>query len=321
MSSSEEKGGSLWRPAPGPLARIPSRGFIPVAPVPPVPARFVGETEDAQVNEAVLANIADAGHEDFALSSVSLAEQTSEDVGSESADCAGHLDEKDPVSSEMGHGSIDLDALRLEAHRQGFEEGQVLARAELSGVHGQALAVLKATTEAMRAHLDDPEQLYEPLKRLALHVAEILVRGELQVSGQAINRLIRHCIDALAEPHDRIVVRLNPEDAERLLAMGEAAIAGLQVEHDPQLAVGSVKLRSLDTAVEDLLDSRLEAMANLLLREPQAWLSKSPLLQPRPAELGLGGDIGRSRWAGRVVDTVDVEPVAAERDIGADYER
>lgn len=213
---------------------------------------------------------------------------------------------------------IDLDAVRHEAYQQGFEEGRALLQAEMGREHGQALALLQSLAVAMRSSHANAEELHAPLKRLALHIGEILVRGELQVSGQVIDRLVQHCIDALAEPAAGVVLRLNPEDADRLQAMGEQATAGLLIERDPQLLPGSVRLQSGETLVEDLLENRLEALANRLLGDPQAWRLNSPLLNPRQAETAFNAGAGQPRWAGRVVDTLDAEPVVQERGIGRD---
>jgi hypothetical protein len=39
--------------------------------------------------------------------------------------------------------------------------------------------------------------LFEPVKRLALHISEQLVLAELTISGQAIERLVQRCLDEI----------------------------------------------------------------------------------------------------------------------------
>jgi hypothetical protein len=72
----------------------------------------------------------------------------------------------------------------------------------------------------VRRVIDTPDKLYEPIKRLALHLAEQLVLAELTVSPQAIERLVRRCVDELAPQRlAPITVELNAADLAVLQAM------------------------------------------------------------------------------------------------------
>jgi flagellar biosynthesis/type III secretory pathway protein FliH len=307
MILSERQGVATWRPVPALNARSDAAGFMAVPMGTPGPKAFVGEA--AGRPSLKVADPVRVEHEPPAAVTGSAHELSADATALQPPDEAAEA----PAAVPLPEPAVDLEVLRAEAFREGYAAGESRVRAEMAAGHAEAVALLRSVTESLRASLGDTQQLHAPLKRLALHIAEVLVRGELQVSGQVIDRLVRHSIEALAEPDDRIVVRLNPEDADRLQAMGEAVTAGLQIERDAQLPAGSLRLQSRETVVEDLLEHRLEVVAQRLLGETQAWRSQSPLLNPRTAEPAFAASPGRSRWPGRVVDTVDAEPLPAER--------
>ena len=105
---------------------------------------------------------------------------------------------------------------------QGLEQGQQRALQEQAlSEQAQQAAQAEAQTRELLSQIDaqvaslveDSSQLQEPLKRLALHLAEQLVLGELTLSPQSIERLIDRCIDTLDTPDSTgLVVELNPHD-------------------------------------------------------------------------------------------------------------
>ena len=65
----------------------------------------------------------------------------------------------------------------------------------------------------------DPKLLHEPLKRLALHLAEQLTLTELSLSSNSIEALVLRCIETLDIPKSSpIAVELNPSDMAILQA-------------------------------------------------------------------------------------------------------
>lgn len=198
--------------------------------------------------------------------------------------------------------------IRAEAHADAFAEGHAAGAAEREK-QLQAEAARKAAQEkplrdlvqdtlgALQGLGDEPQRFFEPLKRLALHIAEQLVRGELQVSGHVIQRLVQQSLAQLDQPTDKARVYLHPGDIARLQSLGEDAWRGLQLEADPQLHPGSVRVAVNDSLVEDLIEHRLETLAQKLLDDPQAWPSHSSLLRP-------GDSRAAPQWAERVIEAV-----------------
>ncbi|NBY04626.1 MAG: hypothetical protein EBQ82_04320 [Betaproteobacteria bacterium] len=196
---------------------------------------------------------------------------------------------------------------RLEGHAQGWAEGEAHGRAhgELTGQErgiaiglqqaeqaqeplmqalreqmqaqlDPELALLKEVTLRLQALVEKPDSFYEPLKRLALHLAEQLVLAELTVSGNAIERLVQRCLDEL-DLHGQglVTIELNPQDKARLEEKAAELMKNIHLQALPQLKPGSVRVLANDTQVEDLVQTRLQTLAHTLLGQPEVWREQS----------------------------------------------
>jgi flagellar biosynthesis/type III secretory pathway protein FliH len=142
------------------------------------------------------------------------------------------------------------------------------------------LALLREVTQKLEAWAENPKQLFEPLKRLAVHIAEQLVLAELNVSGAAIERLVQRCLDELNLHGTPVVtVELNAQDKARLQEIAGETLQHIQLQAVPGLQPASVRVIVNDTQVEDLVQHRLEALAHGLLGQPEAWREKSPFFR------------------------------------------
>jgi flagellar biosynthesis/type III secretory pathway protein FliH len=198
-----------------------------------------------------------------------------------------------------------LDQLRDEAYQRGLLEGQDQVRAEFEAERSKERELMRHLGIELRSIGQDPQRFFEPLKRLALHVAEQLVRAELQLSGQAVHNLIQACIQQLDHSVDPVKVSVNPEDLQRLKAMGESVTKHMQLEADAQLRPGSVRVRAQDTVIQDLIETRLEPLARRLLAQPEAWMQQSSLVKDQ-AE-ALPADTPSRDWNRQVIDVEDTD--------------
>jgi flagellar biosynthesis/type III secretory pathway protein FliH len=200
-----------------------------------------------------------------------------------------------------------LTALRVAAYQQGLAEGQAQMReqlsAELDAERAKERELIRHLGIELRSISQDPQRFFEPLKRLSLHVAEQLVRAELQLSGQAVNGLIQGCIQQLDHPTEPVQVSLNPQDLQRVKALGQAATEHLQLESDAQLRPGSVRVRVQDSVVQDLIEHRLEPLARRLLAQPEAWMQSSGLVQDKVD--ALPESTPKRDWDRQVIDVQD----------------
>ena len=164
---------------------------------------------------------------------------------------------------------------------QGQERGEAQARAALADEMAAQRVVFENAANELSALIQDPQKFFEPLKRLALHIAEQVVVGELQTSSKGIERLVQRCLDELDHPvQGAVVLELNPEDKALLQAQAADFTKGMRLEAMPDMQRGSVRVFANDTVVEDLVEHRLKGLAQALLVDEQAWLEKSPLAQP-----------------------------------------
>jgi flagellar biosynthesis/type III secretory pathway protein FliH len=209
------------------------------------------------------------------------------------------------AESESPWTEAALDQLRNEAFQKGLLEGQAQIRADFETERSKERELMRHLGIELRSISQDPQRFFEPLKRLSLHLAEQLVRAELQLSGQAIHNLIQECIQQLDHVVEPVHVSVNPEDLERLTAMGESVTKHMQLESDAQLRPGSVRVRVQDSVVQDLIETRLEPLARRLLAQPEQWMQQSSLVKDR-AE-ALPADTPVRDWQRQVVDVQDTE--------------
>lgn len=199
-----------------------------------------------------------------------------------------------------------LNALQDEAYQRGLAAGVAQAQAELSQERQHERELFRHLSIELRSLNQDAQRFFEPLKRLSLHIAEQLVRGELQVSGHVINTLVQQCLEQFDHPADKAVVTLNPEDLKRLQAMGAPVTEGLELEADPLLHVGSVRVRINDTVVQDLIEHRLEPLVRRLLNQPEAWINRSALVNKEKLDVSEVSLPARD-WGRPLPDVQDTE--------------
>jgi flagellar biosynthesis/type III secretory pathway protein FliH len=209
------------------------------------------------------------------------------------------------AESESPWTEAALEQLRDEAYQQGLLEGQAQVRADFETERSKERELMRHLGIELRSISQDPQRFFEPLKRLSLHLAEQLVRAELQLSGQAIHNLIQQCIQQLDHVVEPVHVSVNPEDLQRLTAMGESVTKHMQLEADAQLRPGSVRVRVQDSVVQDLIETRLEPLARRLLTQPEQWMQQSSLVKDQ-AE-ALPADTPVRDWQRQVVDVEDTE--------------
>jgi flagellar biosynthesis/type III secretory pathway protein FliH len=218
----------------------------------------------------------------------------------------------DAVEKAMAEGlAKGLEQGKAEGHAEGFAEGlqQGLLQGKEQGVVEGETTARQAVAEEMAAQrvlfenvatelgalIADPQKFFEPLKRLALHIAEQVVVGELHTSSQAVARLVQRCLDELDHPvHGAVVLELNPADKARLQAQGGDLVQGMRLESVQDMPMGSVRVFANDTVVEDLVTHRLEGLARALLVDVDAWREASPLLGsgiPEVQEEAEGDDV------------------------------
>ncbi len=173
---------------------------------------------------------------------------------------------------------------RAEGHAQGVAETRAALQAEMQNTLASRLATDQSLLESMQAALavlqQSPATYFEPLKRLALHLAEQLVLAELSLDGRVIDRLVQSCVDAFSQQNESmILVELHSRDLaaweELRQRTGLNTGAGLRMQANDAMPQGSVRASANDTLVEVLIVERLAGLASALGLDEQRWRANS----------------------------------------------
>jgi flagellar biosynthesis/type III secretory pathway protein FliH len=195
------------------------------------------------------------------------------------------------------------------AYSEGLEAGKAQAIAELQKEHDTQITQLKALQEALQKISFDADALFEPVKKLSVHLAEQLVRGELAQSGQTISRLVDNSLRELnASGEKAVIVHLNPEDLEAYRPMVAQFGDSMILRPDSLLERGSVRVSLDGSVVEDLMQRRIDGLKKSL-SQPAApsWQAGGGRLSDRLNESQRGSQ--------QVEDVTAVETSSSDDDL------
>jgi flagellar biosynthesis/type III secretory pathway protein FliH len=181
------------------------------------------------------------------------------------------------LSSEAVTSLIDAarEEARSAASKEGFDAGYAQARADLQALQDAQITILKQLCDGVKELSQDADAMFEPLQKLAMHLAEQLVRGELSQSGQAIARLVDNCLRELAAAGDKpVVVHLNPEDLELYRPLVSQFGDSMTLRSSTDLKRGSVRVALDGSVVEDLIERRIAGLKKTMAQPPATnWRS------------------------------------------------
>ena len=175
-----------------------------------------------------------------------------------------------PRDAETTYSQAQVDELVATARAEGFAAAEVAAEQQ----NEQARTEHKDTVQqefaafmgALQSDVASRQPLLQPLRNLALALAEHLARVELRQSDAAIDAVINTVINDL-DPTDlgQIEIHVSEAWAERLKAQPLQGVTdGYPVIADEGLSDGDVRLLINDALVEDLITERLQQLAQQL---------------------------------------------------------
>lgn len=194
------------------------------------------------------------------------------------------------------------------AYNEGLEAGKAQARAELQQEHDTQITQLKTLQEALQKLSFDADALFEPVKKLTVHLAEQLVRGELAQSGQTISRLVDNSLRELnASGEKAVIVHLNHEDLEAYRPLVAQFGDSMILRPDSLLERGSVRVSLDGSVVEDLVQRRIDGLKKSL-SQPAApsWQAGGGRLSERLNESQRGSQ--------QIEDVTAVETSSSDND-------
>ena len=198
---------------------------------------------------------------------------------------------------------------RETAYNEGLEAGRAQARAELQTEHDAQITQLKALQEALNKLSFDADALFEPVKKLTVHLAEQLVRGELVQSPQTISRLVDNSLRELnASGEKAVIVHLNHEDLEAYRPLVAQFGDSMILRPDSLLERGSVRVSLDGSVVEDLMQRRIDGLKKSL-SQPAApgWQAGGGRLSDRLNESQRGSQ--------HIEDVTAVETSSSDDDL------
>jgi len=174
--------------------------------------------------------------------------------------------EEEIVEREAMVAKTAADQAKRESFEEGYQRGKDEGTYEAEVNLGAARDGFVALTQTLRAAQENMTEFYQPLKKLALHLAEQLVRGELTLSSSAIERLTREALKDLEyQGEGPIVVQMNSADVIKFRTSLDGELEGLDLRADDDLPQGSVQISIDDSAIEDLITHRLSTLSEKLL--------------------------------------------------------
>ena len=219
------------------------------------------------------------------------------------------------VLTELNEQQIRI--ARQQGYVQGLKDGMAKTLHDLETERAKERDLIQTITSELAALQNDATRQFEPLRKLSLHIAEQLVRGELSTSGEAVERLVKACVADLNGQENGINVSLNPGDLERVQPLLKNNEPPLHLQPDMSLRPGSVRVRCNDTVIEDLIDNRLDGLARQLLSEPDPWLKNASRLTGSQVESVPSSFAERKKTAidPEIDDVMEKAPISAAQDI------
>ena len=257
-----------------PLASSPEQAALNDAESVAAPAPEAAISDEPLLHETTAQEVAAEIHQE-----TSVVTHTDEGAGGAPAPAIEAAAEVPTEPPGLSNEAIDrlLEAAREEAREQGRQEareaayqeglqaGLEQAKAELQQSFDEKIAQVEQILEGFQRLSEDPDTLFEPMKKLAVHIAEQLVRGELTQSPQTISRLVDNCLRELAASGEKaVIVHLNPEDLEQYKPLIAPFGDSIVLRPDATLARGSVRASLDGSVVEDLIDRRVKGIQKSL---------------------------------------------------------
>ena len=179
------------------------------------------------------------------------------------------------LATQLSERDAEIERAKAQAFAEGQAQGQQEAKQMLEmegGSAGDKRAIelrdmLGELISDAQNHLIAHQDLFDPLKSLALALAEQIARTELSLSDASLSAFIeRSLMEIDPSQVGELVIHVSNDWYERLQDPELAqVIAGYTLRRDDSLQPGSVRLAIQDTSIEDLIEHRLAELGRQLL--------------------------------------------------------
>lgn len=178
-----------------------------------------------------------------------------------------HEDDQQRVNTPPGWVSPEeLETLLAEARELAAQSAREAALAEAQAEQIKLESAVHALAEAVKAAVQCKEIFGPLVKKLAMHVAEEVVRCELQTPERIIDRLIHACTAELEQGGGlSVFVQLNPDDLNAYASYIGDPVQPFELREDSTLARGSVRVTADPSTLEDFVERRLRLLGQQVL--------------------------------------------------------
>ena len=166
---------------------------------------------------------------------------------------------------------IEVDNAREDARQLGFAEGHASGLEE-----GRLAGQIKIDTEVEQFHAltvqfseqlsDANKAIGEDLFKLAVDLAQAMIRSKLEIDPEAIIPLLLDAIDSLPSVQQPAQINLHPLDALIIKAnMGDRLIVtGWRIISDPRVARGGCTLETSQNLIDATFDTRWQRLTDAI---------------------------------------------------------
>ncbi|CAA0090739.1 Uncharacterised protein [Zhongshania aliphaticivorans] len=157
----------------------------------------------------------------------------------------------------------ELDALREEAKKQGFQQGLAEGQAEAKGILAEQSQQLQLAIAALRESQKYVDaELERELLKMTMVLASQLLRHEISVKPEIIENLVHQAIEALPVSNGDLSIWLNPADADVLRQVaedrGEAIDSSWILQEDATISRGGCRISNEYSRIDEELETRLQ---------------------------------------------------------------
>jgi len=158
---------------------------------------------------------------------------------------------------------VDADEIEKRAHEDGMAVGRAEALAHIEEELREARETMKSLlTSALSQRRTLIENAEKEILRLSYSVAERVLHAEIERNPDVVVNVARSAVKRLVE-RERVTVRVNPEDLERMRAHREDMLAlgdirEVRVIGDPRVDRGGVLLETDGGTIDARISTQLQ---------------------------------------------------------------
>ena len=156
-----------------------------------------------------------------------------------------------------------LEQAKSEAYAKGFQDGIDQERLD----QDQLIKNLQSLFSNINDNQKVFTEFFDPVKKLSLNIAKYLVKGNLTISSDLINKLIATTLSEITNLGDKtIIAEMNSTDFENLNDEILEQFEHVEFSPSSELCKGDLRIKMNDSTIEDFIENRLSDIAESLMR-------------------------------------------------------